>query len=603
MKMLFKRMLSSMLSFIIITGSLSVASFSVMTVNADDFTGNVAPYGIAFDSATEGSDVYTEYKSSDNTLSALTDGDTTSYGWQFNNNALDVGSTPADDTLYCGINFDMPVKATQIIMYAVNIDIEEGDYDYIYTNYYNYKIKTIDRETGEFVWSKAILGTENTVDGNVLTYTFDEVTEIYGVRVSFTKTDKFMPRIYELEILGTINTIDIAKFNLKTAINYCLEFYEGNYTAESWAELTAVVENGKAILATDSQLETEYADAATAVYSAITNLVKIPSVIYDDETKIVSGIMDRTTVGEIKGITGAVNLKGNPLSDEAIVGTGMSVTKDSKTYTVMILGDVSGDGAINSTDFMQVQRAYLNIFELGEINSLAADVNCDEKINSTDFMQIRKHYLGLYDIFASKLKGKAIFFLGSSVTYGSASGGVSMADIIAENNDCKVIKEAVSGTTLVDNGATSYVQRLQKEGYKSLDLDCFVCQLSTNDATGNKPLGKLSDSFNRDDFDTTTVIGAIEFIVSYAKETWNCPVVFYTGTKYNSTAYENMINALYDVKEKWDIGIIDLWNDAQMNGVSDENYSKYMSDPIHPTEQGYREWWTPKFEEFLKRFI
>ena len=43
---------------------------------------------------------------------------------------------------------------------------------------------------------------------------------------------------------------------------------------------------------------------------------------------------------------------------------------------------------------------------------------------------------------------KTIIFLGSSVTYGAASGGVSFADVICRNYGYNMIKEAVSGTTL-----------------------------------------------------------------------------------------------------------------------------------------------------------
>lgn len=63
-------------------------------------------------------------------------------------------------------------------------------------------------------------------------------------------------------------------------------------------------------------------------------------------------------------------------------------------------GDVNNDGAINSTDFMQVRRYYLGLYEMTETQKLAADVNEDSKINSTDFMQIRRHFLGLYNISA-----------------------------------------------------------------------------------------------------------------------------------------------------------------------------------------------------------
>ena len=55
-------------------------------------------------------------------------------------------------------------------------------------------------------------------------------------------------------------------------------------------------------------------------------------------------------------------------------------------------------------------------------------------------------------------------------------------------------------------------------------------QLSTNDATTKKELGQISKGFDQPDFDTKTITGAEEFIIWYAQETWNCPVIFYTGS-------------------------------------------------------------------------
>lgn len=198
----------------------------------------------------------------------------------------------------------------------------------------------------------------------------------------------------------------------------------------------------------------------------------------------------------------------------------------------------------------------------------------------------------------SVLKGKTIIFLGSSVTYGSASEGESMADYLAKIDGITAVKEAVSGTTLVDESENSYVSRM-KTIYKSIKADAFICQLSTNDATKKKPVGKVSDSFDIDSFDTKTVAGAIEYIIAYAKETWNCPVIFYTGTRYNSEQYQKLVDLLIEIQNKWQIGIIDLWNNEEMNSVSKEDYKLYMANGIHPTRAGYRDWWTPQFEEYL----
>ncbi len=50
----------------------------------------------------------------------------------------------------------------------------------------------------------------------------------------------------------------------------------------------------------------------------------------------------------------------------------------------------------------------------------------------------------------SPISGKTIIFLGSSVTAGYGSLGVSFADFLEKTDGITAIKEAVSGTTLVD---------------------------------------------------------------------------------------------------------------------------------------------------------
>ncbi len=201
----------------------------------------------------------------------------------------------------------------------------------------------------------------------------------------------------------------------------------------------------------------------------------------------------------------------------------------------------------------------------------------------------------------SILKDKNIIFLGSSVTYGSASKGVTFADYIGKRNGCNVIKEAVSGTTLVDEGINSYISRLRKLDCSNAQL--LVCQLSTNDATQKKELGEVSDSMNIEDFDTHTVAGAVEYIIAFSKEKWNCPVIFYTNPKYDSDNYGKMVDLLNDIQKKWDIGVIDLWNNAEFNNITEQQRTLYMADEIHPTQAGYLEWWTPSMEKYIINFM
>lgn len=203
----------------------------------------------------------------------------------------------------------------------------------------------------------------------------------------------------------------------------------------------------------------------------------------------------------------------------------------------------------------------------------------------------------------SPLQGMTICFLGSSVTDGSASLKVSMADYIGRLDGVTIIKEAVGGTTLAGTGSSSYSSRLTDKVDANAKIDLLICQLSTNDASQNKPLGEIGTGTDKDSFDRGTVIGGMEYIIAYAKETWNCPVVFYTSVKYDSDAYGAMVDTLPALQEKWGIGVIDLWNDAEMNAVTAEQRAFYMNDNVHPTQAGYLEWWVPKMQAYLYDFI
>ncbi len=203
----------------------------------------------------------------------------------------------------------------------------------------------------------------------------------------------------------------------------------------------------------------------------------------------------------------------------------------------------------------------------------------------------------------SPIQGKNIIFLGSSVTGGLQARGISFVDYIGKRHNINFIKEAVSGTTLVDNGEKSYVQRMLTID-KNYDADMFVCQLSTNDASKKLPIGEISQSKKLDDFDTSTITGSIEYIIGYASATWDTPVVFYTNTYYNDENYEEMVKRLYELQEKWDIDIIDMWNDKELNSINDETRKLYMRDIIiHPTKAGYLEWYTPKIETDIIKYM
>ena len=203
------------------------------------------------------------------------------------------------------------------------------------------------------------------------------------------------------------------------------------------------------------------------------------------------------------------------------------------------------------------------------------------------------------------LAGLNIIWLGSSVTYGAQSGGhYSMADAIQDNHPGTVCeKYAISATTLVIVKEDSYVGRMKLIS-KDETPDLFVVQLSTNDATTGKPMGEVTDSTDPADFDDTTIAGAIETIISYVKETFGCPVVFYTGTYIEKEGYDEMVDLLLQIQEKWGIGVVDMYHNEEMTALyGTDLYNEYMHDEVHPFRKGYVEWWTPVIEEYLTEFL
>jgi len=203
------------------------------------------------------------------------------------------------------------------------------------------------------------------------------------------------------------------------------------------------------------------------------------------------------------------------------------------------------------------------------------------------------------------LSGLTILWIGSSVTYGAQAGGhYSMVDAIRDNHPATICeKYAISATTLVNQSEESYVARL-KLIPKDKTPDLIVVQLSTNDATTNKPFGEIAEGFDMASFDDTTIAGAIETIIAYAKETFNCPVVFYTGSYCEKEHYDEMVQLLLDIQAKWGIGVVDMFNNEEMTAIyGTDQYNLYMHDEVHPYRLGYVEWWTPVFEKDLADFL
>lgn len=130
-----------------------------------------------------------------------------------------------------------------------------------------------------------------------------------------------------------------------------------------------------------------------------------------DNDGLVTGVADETKLSDfIKNFESGNLIKvysasGTKLGDNDFVGTGAEVRLyDGETVmdtvTVIVLGDVSGDGEIATIDYQRIRAFYLGKYELTGAALAAAHVAGNENVATIDYQRVRAHYLGKYNIFA-----------------------------------------------------------------------------------------------------------------------------------------------------------------------------------------------------------
>ena len=122
-----------------------------------------------------------------------------------------------------------------------------------------------------------------------------------------------------------------------------------------------------------------------------------------------SGFTLGMTYGELKNIVsqssqGTVKLYdgSSEAADTAVLATGqILVHNDGETeesYTVLIKGDLDGDGIISTRDYLIYRKTLLGIYEMDPLQIMAACVNGESTISTRGYLIIRKYLLGVLSI-------------------------------------------------------------------------------------------------------------------------------------------------------------------------------------------------------------
>lgn len=152
---------------------------------------------------------------------------------------------------------------------------------------------------------------------------------------------------------------------------------------------------------------TLYTQPVTVIVGEIPELMLQEDSALTLENNILSGVTEDTALEAL--LTEVVNAEavtvydaeGNLVTDMSVkVGTGYVLSYRGIDTTVIIKGDVNGDGAVNARDYMIIKRNVLGMYDMSDVEKLAADVDNTALVEARDYLMIKRHVLGSYNIYS-----------------------------------------------------------------------------------------------------------------------------------------------------------------------------------------------------------
>lgn len=151
----------------------------------------------------------------------------------------------------------------------------------------------------------------------------------------------------------------------------------------------------------------EYDDPAADVSSG--DIITDLSLINNEET--LTGFETGTTAGVISNLASSMengtqvtirNAAGEKVEGNSLIATGYTVEirngDSTEVYTVIIKGDVNGDGKIDAADLLEVKKDILNLSELEGPYLKAALPQGEEEVSILSYIMIKRHLLGTEEI-------------------------------------------------------------------------------------------------------------------------------------------------------------------------------------------------------------
>lgn len=179
------------------------------------------------------------------------------------------------------------------------------------------------------------------------------------------------------------------------------------HTGKAGAHITLATPVIAGKTTSDSDIKTTFVDGNEFefVYTD-ENLVPVSGSDYtvDEEKGLVFGVKEKTTAADFAASFETeltlCDKNEKELDSDDLVGNGCLVKCGSKTYTVIVLGDINGNGKVDSTDYLMLKRAILGTYTLEGAAVYAGAVTNGETPVSADYIKLKRHVLGTFDIYA-----------------------------------------------------------------------------------------------------------------------------------------------------------------------------------------------------------
>ena len=106
-----------------------------------------------------------------------------------------------------------------------------------------------------------------------------------------------------------------------------------------------------------------------------------------------TGVSPSTSVSSLTA-SGYTVYNGSTKVTSGLVGTGMTAVSNGTSVTIVVTGDVSGDGRITITDVVKLQGSVAGASKLSGAYAKAGDINGDGKVTITDVVQAAQVTVG-----------------------------------------------------------------------------------------------------------------------------------------------------------------------------------------------------------------